>query len=104
MSRRVNTPVGRRKSRNLTAWLWIIGLTILVSVLLYLEQTALLYVLATLGLTTLLVIVALADLSGTRKAGIGKVPGDDAAAIGTGITSSIPSTSPAKPSRNVKKR
>jgi hypothetical protein len=41
---------------------WILALATLVIGLLYFEQTAVLYVLATLGVTALLVIVALADL------------------------------------------
>ena len=43
-------------------YLWILGLAVLVFLLIYFEQTALLYILATLGVTVLLVIVALADL------------------------------------------
>jgi peptidoglycan/LPS O-acetylase OafA/YrhL len=50
-----------RKRRGLT-YLWIAGLAAVVFILLWKEQTALLYVLATLGVTVLLVIVALANL------------------------------------------
>ena len=42
------------------------GLLLLVSLLIYFEQTALLYILSTLGVTVLLVIVALADLGQTE--------------------------------------
>ena len=50
-----------RKRRGFT-YLWIAGLAAVVFTLLWKEQTALLYVLATLGVTVLLVIVALANL------------------------------------------
>jgi hypothetical protein len=42
--------------------LWIAALALLVFLLIYFEQTALLYIFSTLGVTVLLVIVALADL------------------------------------------
>lgn len=60
MSQRINK-AKLRKRRGFT-YLWIFGLAILVFLLIYFEQTALLYILATLGLTVLLVIVAMADL------------------------------------------
>jgi len=44
--------------------------------LIYWEQTALLYILATLGVTALLVVVALADLSG-EKASDDATPPDE---------------------------
>ena len=50
-----------KKNRTLT-YLWIFGLALLVFLLIYFEQTALLYIFSTLGVTVLLVIVALADL------------------------------------------
>jgi hypothetical protein len=42
---------------------WIASLTALTVSLIYWEKTALLYILATLGVTVLLVVVALADLA-----------------------------------------
>jgi hypothetical protein len=60
MSQRIKaTKIKRRRG---FTYLWIFGLAVLVFLLIYFEQTALLYVLATLGVTTLLIIVALADL------------------------------------------
>lgn len=50
-----------RKRRGFT-YLWIVCLALAVFLLIYFEQTALLYILATLGVTVLLVIVATADL------------------------------------------
>ncbi len=60
MSQRLRTSK-TRKRRTIT-YLWIFGLAVLVFLLIYFEQTALLYILATFGVTVLLVIVALADL------------------------------------------
>jgi len=57
------TLAGDRRRRKLIAALWGLGLAVLVIVLIYLEQTAILYILCTLGITALLVIVALADLA-----------------------------------------
>ena len=51
------------KKRWLT-YLWIVGILLVVSLLIYFERTALLYVLATLGVTALLLVVAFADLGG----------------------------------------
>ena len=59
MSQRIRTKT--KKSRRFT-YLWIFGLALLVFLLIYFEQTALLYVFSTLGVTVLLVIVAAADL------------------------------------------
>jgi len=50
-----------KKRRGFT-YLWIFGLAVLVFLLIYFEQTPLLYVFSTLGVTVLLVIVAMADL------------------------------------------
>ena len=98
MSSRVSMAQGR-KNRRMMTYLWVAGLVIVVITLLMLEQTALLYVLATVGVTILLVVVALADLSGSRRGLSEPVPADDAAAIGTGISSAMPQTKPAATAR-----
>jgi len=59
MSQKIRTK--NKKSRRLT-YLWIFGLALLVFLLIYFEQMALLYIFSTLGVTVLLVIVAAADL------------------------------------------
>jgi hypothetical protein len=59
MSLRIRTKT--KKSRTLT-YLWIFGLALLVFLLIYFEQTAILYIFSTLGVTALLIIVAMADL------------------------------------------
>ena len=51
-----------RRRRRLITYLWITGLAVLTVSLIYWEQTALLYILATVGVTVLLVVVAKSDL------------------------------------------
>jgi membrane protein YdbS with pleckstrin-like domain len=60
MSQRIRNKKARR-SRGFT-YLWILALAVSTFLLIYFEQTSLLYILATLGVTVLLVVVALADL------------------------------------------
>lgn len=51
-----------RFSRRTVALFWLVLVALFVGVLIYLEQIALLYVLATLALVALLLVVAFADL------------------------------------------
>jgi heme O synthase-like polyprenyltransferase len=60
MSQRLRT--NKNKKRRGITYLWILCLAVLTFLLIYFEQTSLLYILATLGVTVLLVVVALADL------------------------------------------
>jgi hypothetical protein len=77
MSQRIRTKT--KKNRSLT-YLWIFGLALLVGLLMWFDQIAILYVFSTLGVTVLLVIVATADLgqselaSGDGAAGPGSAP------------------------------
>ena len=91
MSQRLTNNRGRKTSGRNRTLLWIAGVGLIVFLLIYFEQTAILYVLATLGLTVLLLLVAFADLKGARNAAELPKPADDAAAIGTGIASTLPS-------------
>ena len=102
MSRRIRT-TGSKRRRNITL-LWVAGLTILVIGLLYYQQVAILYVIATLGVTMLLVIVALSDLTGAQKSSTEPAPADDAAAIGSGITAAAPSATTPSAARAGKRR
>ena len=61
MNRR--TLAGDRRRRKLITALWALLLAVVVIILIYLERTAILYILCTLGVTALLVIVALSDLN-----------------------------------------
>lgn len=49
-------------SRRVTALLWLLTVGVVIGVLIYLEQIAVLYVLATVGVVALLLIVGFADL------------------------------------------
>jgi hypothetical protein len=94
MERRPTTTRSRARNRSgLKRLLWIAGLAIVTISLIYFEQTALLYVLATFGVTVLLVIVAMADLSGAHKGGTAL--GDDAAALANAIPGSLPTAAAA---------
>ena len=84
MSRKANS--GR--NRKLITLAWITALGLLTIFLIYRELTAILYILATLGVTALLIIVALADLSKHEKVSTGSPHADDAAALGSGLSSS----------------
>ncbi|HKC62188.1 MAG TPA: hypothetical protein VKB86_01060 [Pyrinomonadaceae bacterium] len=97
MSQRISRTDLRRKKRNsrLIVLAWIVGLAALVIFLLYKEMADWLYVIATLGVTVLLVVVAVADLHGGRKGVEEAALGDDAAALGSNIP---PPTKPAAPS------
>ncbi|HEY3027315.1 MAG TPA: hypothetical protein VGJ55_14285 [Pyrinomonadaceae bacterium] len=56
-----------RKRRRMITYAWVAGLAIITILLIYKEQTALLYILATLSVTALLIVVATADLGGNQK-------------------------------------
>jgi hypothetical protein len=73
MSQRIRTSK-TKKNRGLT-YLWIFGLALLVFLLIYFEQTAILYIFSTLGVTVLLVIVAFADLGRTELSAGDATPG-----------------------------
>jgi hypothetical protein len=87
MSQRITS---RTKKRRNVTYLWIFGLAVLVFVLIYFEKTELLYVLATLGVTALLVIVATANLGEHERSDTALT---DAQAAGSGISSNPPKVS-----------
>lgn len=57
------TVAGDRRRRKMITLLWALALAALVITLIYLEKTAILYILCTLGVTALLIVVAYSDLS-----------------------------------------
>jgi hypothetical protein len=65
---------------------WIAVAAAIIIGLIWKEQVALLYVLATLSLTALLLTVAFSDLGGSRRPLT--APNDDAAAAGDGLSAS----------------
>jgi hypothetical protein len=89
MSQRIKAT--RIKKRRSLTYLWIFGLAVVVFLLIYFERTELLYILATLGVTALLVIVATADLG--RRDPSSNAELTDAQAAGSGISSSPPKVS-----------
>jgi hypothetical protein len=96
MSRRGPATGGRNKRVRGITLLWILVMTAIVFILLYYEQIALLYVLANLGMTALLALVAFANLHATERGVTAQgAPADDSAAIGSGLTSSIGATATA---------
>lgn len=87
MKRKRNLADDRRRRRLITI-LWTGLLAIVTITLIYKEMTAVLYILATLGVTALLVVVAMSDL--TRGENISSDSAvNDSAAIGSGITSTF---------------
>jgi len=86
--KRRNAASDRRRRKTFTV-LWTAVLAIGVITLIYYEMSAVLYILATLGVTALLVIVAVSDLHYAEKqaGGAGRI--DDSAAIGSGITPTL---------------
>lgn len=59
-----------RFSRRVSALLWLTAVAIVIGVLIYLEQIALLYVLATISLVALLLVVGFSDLKNVDRAQI----------------------------------
>ncbi|MCA1629604.1 MAG: hypothetical protein LC785_09205 [Acidobacteria bacterium] len=87
---KANAAAAARKRRRMVTLLWIVGIGALVTALIYKEQIALLYILATVSVTALLVIVALADLDGARRDAATPAPFDDAAALADSTTAPAP--------------
>jgi hypothetical protein len=85
MSQRIQAK--KTGKRRWLTYLWIVALLLVVSLLIYFERTALLYVLATLGVTALLLVVAFADLGGDERSDVTPL---DAQAAGSGIRATQP--------------
>jgi uncharacterized membrane protein YhaH (DUF805 family) len=86
--KRTRNLAGDQRRRKLITVLWTGLLAIVTITLIYKEMTAVLYILATLGVTALLVVVGLADLTPSEgPAGDSAI--NDSAAIGSGITSTF---------------
>ena len=86
--KRRNAASDKRRRKMITI-LWTAVLAIGTIILIYREMTALLYILATLGVTALLIVVAMADLSRSEKLTNDPRRSEDSAAIGSGITSTF---------------
>ena len=88
MKRTRNSADDRRRRKMFTI-LWTAALALGTIILIYKEMTAVLYILATLGVTALLVVVGMADLAHAEKLTTDARRSDDSAAIGSGITSTF---------------
>jgi hypothetical protein len=80
------TGSGRKTGKRRMTLVWIALAAAIIIGLIWKEQVALLYVLATLSLSALLLIVAFADLGGSLRPL--NAPNDDAAAAGDGLGAS----------------
>jgi hypothetical protein len=69
-------------------FIWIAVVVAIIVGLIWKEQVALLYVLATFSVTALLLIVAFSDLGGSRQLVTVPPPNDDSAAAGDGLSAS----------------
>jgi len=87
MGGRTTLAADRRRRKTITA-VWMAGLSLGVILLIYWEQSAILYILATLSVTALLVVVAMSDLRHTDHTSGQLTPADDASAVANGVTSS----------------
>ncbi|MBA3323642.1 MAG: hypothetical protein H0T45_19645 [Pyrinomonadaceae bacterium] len=81
MSRSINPAVETRKRRRRLTYLWSAVIAAVIIGLIWKEQIALLYVLATLSVAALLIVVALSDLGGARQVAVEAPPLDDSAAL-----------------------
>ena len=86
--KRTRNLAGDRRRRKLFTVLWSGLLAVVTITLIYKEMTALLYILATLGVTALLIVVAIADLTSRENISSDSTI-NDSAAIGSGITSTF---------------
>jgi len=89
--KRKKSLAGDQRRRRLITVLWTGLLAIGTIILIYKEMTAVLYILATLGVTALLVVVASADLAASENISSDSTV-NDSAAIGSGITSTFGTT------------
>jgi hypothetical protein len=75
------TLAGDRRRRKLMTTLWALGVAVLVTILIYFERTAILYILCTLGVCALLMIVAFSNLGQSEVHNPQMAQPDDAARV-----------------------
>jgi len=75
------TLAGDRRRRKMMTALWAGLVALAVSILMYKEQTAILYILCTLGVAVLMIIVAFSDLAHHDHPGQDMAQGTDAARV-----------------------
>jgi len=86
--KRRNAASDKRRRKMITI-LWTAVLAIGTIILIYKEMSAVLYIVATLGVTVLLVLVAMADLSPAEKLTNEPRRSDDSAPTGSSMTSTF---------------
>lgn len=86
---RTKSIASERRRRRLITFVWTTLLAAITIFLIYKEMTAVLYILATLGVTALLLIVAFSDLRPAEKSQGDPNRINDSAALGSGITSTF---------------
>jgi hypothetical protein len=87
MSQRIQT--NKLKRRRGFTYLWILCLAALVFILIYKEWTEVLYILATVGVTSLLVLVAVADIGHADPSSGGPSQLADAQATSSGVAAKV---------------
>ena len=80
------TIAGDRRRRKMITAAWALALGIAVITLIYLEKTAILYILCTLGVTALLVVVAMSDLAHGDTASAQVDQAKDAASVANRVS------------------
>jgi len=89
MAKRASLTSGRRR-RTIITFAWIGALAIIAITLIYYEMTALLYILATLGVTALLIVVAMADLAHAQTMSVDTLQPEKATAANAGFNNKQP--------------
>ena len=74
-----------RKRRTIFTFAWIAALAVIAITLIYYEMTALLYILATLGVTALLIVVAVADLAHAQTISVDTLQSEKATGSNAGF-------------------
>jgi amino acid permease len=75
------TLAGDRRRRKMITALWALGVAAVVIVLIYLERTAILYILSTISIAALLLIVAFSNLAHTDMPGSEIAQANDAPGV-----------------------
>jgi hypothetical protein len=99
---RIPAARARRKSRK-SLYISLVVVAVIIG-LLWQEQVALLYVLATLSVAGLLTVVAFADLRGAPSGAAGPAPFDDSAAISDGTAAVAAASAVRRPVNRTRKR
>ena len=95
MSQRIQS--NKTKRRRGFTYLWILCLAAVIFTLIYKEWTEVLYILATVGVTALLVLVAIADIGHADPSSGGPAQLADAQATSSGVGSKVSAQKSGRP-------